>query len=61
MYSAEQDTPSISIRQLGKQASECIRDVEGGEPVMVLRENQPAAYIVPLEAAAKLGLNPPQS
>jgi prevent-host-death family protein len=59
MYHGKKGMTSISIRQLGKHVSACIRDVEAGEkPVIVLRENKPVAYIIPLEVAAELGLNP---
>lgn len=59
MYHGEKGMTSISIRQLGKHVSACIRDIELGEkPVTVLRDNKPVAYIIPLDAAAELGLQP---
>jgi antitoxin (DNA-binding transcriptional repressor) of toxin-antitoxin stability system len=59
MGPAEQGMASISIRQLGKHTSICIREIErGGKPVIVKREGEPVAFIVPLEAAAELGLEP---
>jgi antitoxin (DNA-binding transcriptional repressor) of toxin-antitoxin stability system len=62
MYHGRKGMTSISIRQLGKHVSACIRDIElGKKPVVVLRDNEPAAYIIPLDAAAELGLRPEET
>lgn len=56
-------TPSpeqpVSIRQLEKNASEVVRNVEdGGSPKLVTRHGRPAAYLVSLEDAARFGFEP---
>lgn len=62
MHHGEKGVTSISIRQLGKHTSACIRDIELGEkPVIVTREDEPVAYVIPIAAAAKLGLEPDRS
>jgi antitoxin (DNA-binding transcriptional repressor) of toxin-antitoxin stability system len=62
MYHGKKGMTSISVRQLGKHVSACIRDIQlGGKPVVVLKEDEPAAYIIPLDVAAELGLYPAET
>lgn len=62
MYHGEKGMTRISIRQLAKHASACIRDIEeGAVPVVIKRHEQPVAYIIPVEAAAELGLHPKET
>lgn len=40
---------SLSIAEAKAHFSECVRDVEAGEPVVVTRHGRPVAAIVPAE------------
>jgi prevent-host-death family protein len=59
MSSTKSGSDPVSIRQLGKRATDVIRTVEeDGEAVLITRHAKPVAYIVSLEDAARLGLEP---
>jgi antitoxin (DNA-binding transcriptional repressor) of toxin-antitoxin stability system len=45
---------SVSIRQLGKYASEIVHELDLlGQPVVVTREGEPAAYLIPVDYAER--------
>jgi prevent-host-death family protein len=55
---SEQDRV-VSINRLGRNATDVIRRVEEeGDPALITRHGAPAAYIVSLADASKLGLTP---
>ncbi len=48
---------NVSVRALGKFATVIVQRVEAdGEAMLVTREGKPAAYLVPISAADRLGL-----
>jgi len=48
---------NVSVRALAKSSTVVVKRVEEeGEAILVTREGKPAAYLVPISAADKLGL-----
>jgi prevent-host-death family protein len=48
---------NVSVRALGKFATVVVKRVEDdNQAMLVTREGKPAAYLVPISAADKLGL-----